>query len=121
MSILSDIMADTLAVIAELKGDVVEYGPAAAGPWVSLPGFVMHPAQVQPRSHDDTAGMEIQEEGNIAKGPLTPALVVGQFLRDVTNGNRVWCVEGVMTDLQQIITLRRVSQGRRTPGRGGDK
>lgn len=114
---MSDALAAGLAALAAVKGDVLTYATTYAGTYAALTGFVIHVDRVQPIT-DTPSHIEEQEETATVKGPATPLLAVGNFVKDVTNGNRIWMVEGVKVDQQQIARLRRYTQGAVTPNRG---
>jgi hypothetical protein len=117
MSGMSDILAAGLASLASIKGDVLTYCATYGGTYAALTGFVIHVDRVQP-IRDGQGHIEEQEETATAKGPATPLLVVGYFVKDTANADRIWLVEGVKVDQQQIARLRRFTQGTATPNRG---
>lgn len=117
MSTMSDALAAGLAALAAVKGDVLTYSATFAGTYAALTGFVIHVDRVQPVT-DTPSHIEEQEETATVKGPTTPLLVAGYFVKDTANADRIWYVEGVKIDQQQIARLRRVTQGAVSPNRG---
>lgn len=118
MSLISDALAAGLAALATAKGDALSYATSVGGTYTALTGWVIHPQPSIPGySHDDERHLETQTELAIAKGPLSPVIATGYYLKDTANGDRVWYVESVATDLQQIVNLRRITQGDATTNR----
>lgn len=118
MSTMSDALAAGLAALASIKGDSLTYCATYGGTYVALTGFIIHVDRVQPMQ-DSPGHIEEQEETATVKGPASPALAEGYFVKDVTNGNRIWRVDAQpKNDQQQIARLRRYTQGAITPNRG---
>ncbi len=118
MSTMSDALAAGLAALAAIKGDALTWCATYGGSYAALTGFVIHVDRVQPAIMNDSRHLEEQEETATVKGPLTPALVRGYFVKDTLNSNRIWYVEAVKVDQQQIARCRRVNQLDATPDRG---
>ncbi len=117
MSDMSTLLASAIASLATTKGDSLTYCATLSGSYTALTGFIIHVDRVQPVTMNDSRHTEEQEETATVKGPSTPALVRGYFVKDVTNGNKVWYVEAVKFDQQQIARCRRVNQLDATPDR----
>ncbi len=118
MSTMSDTLAAGLAALATIKGDALTYCATVAGSYAALTGFVIHVDRADPVRMSGDRNLEEDEEWATVKGPLTPLMVVGYFIKDTLNANRIWYVEAVKVDQQQVIRCRRISQGIATPNRG---
>ncbi len=118
MSTMSDALAAGLAALATIKGDALTWCATYGGTYAALTGFVIHVDRVEAVRMNDERHIEEQEETATVKGPLTPLMVVGYFIKDTLNSNRIWYIEGLKVDQQQVIRCRRISQGIATPNRG---
>lgn len=118
MSILSDALAQAHAALSPFKGESLSYSATQAGTYTALTGFVLLKARVDPVMHDDERGMDMQMQGSTLKGPLTPALELGQFVKDSSvSPAQIYYVESVKVEAQQIANLRRASVLAGTPNR----
>ncbi len=121
MSTISDALATALSTIGTAKGEALTYATTLAGSYTPLTGFVIHIDRVQPAIMNDSRHIEEQEETATVKGPLTPVLARNYFVKDTINGNKLWLVEAVKFDQQQIARCRSVTQLTATPDRGARK
>ncbi len=121
MSDMSTALAQALAALGTFKGDALSYCATVAGSYTALTGFIIHVDRVDAVRSNDGGMIEEQWETATLKGPLSPALSVGYFIKDTLNNNRVWYLEGIKVDQQQIARLRRIDQGIATPNRGGSR
>ena len=115
---MSDALAAGLAALASIKGDVLTYCATQNGTYTALTGFVIHVARVEPIRDGGERHIEELQESATVKGPLTPVLARGAFIKDTLNGNTIWYIEAVKTDQQQVATCRRTTQLDATPDRG---
>jgi hypothetical protein len=104
MSIASDIFATGLAELATVHGHSVSYCATYGGTYVALPGFLLIQQRPVPHSQDEAHGMEVQLLGAVLKGPLTPAMVDGYFIKDVNSGQIYSCRKPKL-EAQQIANL----------------
>ncbi len=118
MSTMSDALAAGLAALASIKGDALTWCATQAGSYAALTGFVIHVDRVEPVRMDDNQHIEKLIETATVKGPLTPVLARGYYIKDTLNSNLVWYVEAVKVDQQQVARCRRVTQLAVTPNRG---
>ena len=118
MSTMSDALAAGLAALATVKGDALTYCATYGGSYAALTGFVIHVDRVEPVQQSDARNIEEQVEGATVKGPTTPLMVRGYFIKDTLNSDRIWYVESVKIDQQQILKCRRTNQLDATPNRG---
>ena len=118
MSVLSDALAQAHAALSPFKGESLSYAATQAGSYTTLTGFVLLKARVDPVMHDDGRGMEMQMQQATLKGPLTPALATGQFIKDSSvTPAEIYSVESVKVEAQQIANLRRSPVLAGTPNR----
>lgn len=101
-----------------MKGEALSYATTQGGAYTALTGFVLLKSRVDPVMQDDQRGMEMQLQGATLKGPLTPALTQGQFVKDSSvSPAEIYYVEAVKVEAQQISSLRRSPVLTGTPNR----
>lgn len=117
MSTMSDILASGLSLLSSVRSDAPSYSATFAGTYTPLTGFVLIIDRLPaPAFNEERQAGEIAQTATL-KGPLTPALSRGQFVKD--GNNDIWAVEGVKAEQQQICTLMRTKVTKRGPDRGG--
>ncbi len=104
MSVASDILATGLAELATVHGHSVSYCATYGGTYVALPGFLLIQQRPSAHTQDDDHGMEVQTLGALLKGPLTPAMVDGYFIKDVNSGT-IYACRKPKFEAQQIANL----------------
>lgn len=119
MGIISENLARALAIVADGKGENLEYAASAGGSFSALVGFVIHQDLLTEPTYDDDSRAAFQTRRAYCKGPVTPALALGYQVRDNTQTPAlIWAVEGVIFECQQIATLARQE---RVNGTGPDR
>ena len=118
MSEIEDLIADGLADLSEAKSESLSYSATQAGSYTAITGFVLVMNATENVREFDDRSMEQQIETATLVGPLAPAIARGNFVKDSHNSDRIWYVESVTTDQQQIAKCRRVHQIATTINRG---
>lgn len=118
MSTASDIFASGFTVLADVHGHSVSYATTYAGTYTALTGFLLIKDRPAPRSQDDDHGMQVQSLGGTLKGPLTPAMIFGRFIKDVGTGQIYTCLEPKF-EAQQIARVEVVDPKQFGPDRKG--
>ncbi len=104
MSIASDIFATGLAELATVHGHSVSYSATYGGSYTALPGFLLIQQRPSAHTQDDAHGAEVQVLGAVLKGPLTPAMLDGYFIKDVNSG-QIYSCRKPKFEAQQIANL----------------
>lgn len=118
MSIASDIFASGLSVLSTVHGHSVSYATTYGGAYTALTGFVLIKDRPAPRTQDDDHQMEVQTLGGVLKGPLTPAMAHGYFIKDVNTGQIYSCLEPKF-EAQQIARVEVADPKQYGPDRKG--
>lgn len=118
MSVISDMLARGLSVLATAKSESVAYRPGISGGFTALTGFVLIQQRVAAPIFDDAQEQEEQRLSATLKGPLSPVLFRGYQIQDTVTG-LIWAVQSNKTDVQQVCQLELVKVTQFTPNRGG--
>lgn len=118
MSTISDALSKGLSFLATAKGETVGYRTGTSGAFTSLTGFVLIQQRVAEPTFSDSDEQEQQTFTATLKGPLTPALAVGNQIHDDITGYH-WAVRSIKNDVQQVCALERTEATNFTPNRGG--
>ncbi len=118
MSIASDIFATGLAELATVHGHSVSYSTTYGGSYTALPGFLLIAQRPPPHEQDDDHQMMVQRQGAVLKGPLTPAMVDGYFIKDVNTG-LIYSCRTPKFEAQQIANLEYTDPKLFGPDRNG--
>jgi hypothetical protein len=109
-------LAAGLSLLSDKRSESLSYATTVGGTYTTLTGWVLTIDRVPaPVFEEQTQAGEVQQTAT-AKGPLSPAIVRGYFIKDANNEK--WAVEGVKTEQQQILTLSRIKVTKRAPDRG---
>ncbi len=120
MSTASDIFASGFTLLSDVHGHSVSYCATYGGTYVALPGFLLIQQRPPPHTQDDAHGIEVQVLGAVLKGPLTPAMVDGYFIKDVGTGTIYSCRKPKF-EAQQIANLEVAQPQQFGPDRDGAK
>ncbi len=118
MSLISTALASALSAIATAKGESLSYCTTYGGTYVALTGFVLHQQRPEAHSQDDDHGMEVQVLRATLKGPLTPAMADGYFIKNVTTGV-IYSCRTPKFESQQIANLEVADPKKYGPDRKG--
>lgn len=114
---MSDILASGLSMLATVRSESLSYCSTVGGTYTALTGWVLLIDRLPaPVFNDENQAGEVQQTATL-KGPLSPALQRGWFIKD--GNNEIWAVEGVKGEQQQVCTLMRTKVTKRGPDRGG--
>lgn len=117
MSMMSDILAQGLSVLATFKGLNLDYRTSEVGAWTALTGFDLIEQRVPEPQYDADDHVVEQKRLATLKGPVSPAILKGYEIRDNTTG-RTWAVESVSFSQQQVVILWRTEVGEHGADRG---
>lgn len=112
--------AQAHAALATAFGHSVSYCATYGGTYIPLPGFLLLQQRPGPRSRDDDHGMEVQVLGATLKGPLTPAMADGYFIKNENTGVIYSCRQPKF-EAQQIANLEVADPKEYGPDRKGAK
>jgi hypothetical protein len=116
---MSGILAAGLAQLATAKGESIGYhATSPTGPFGALTGFVLNIDRLPPLTQDPDHEQEIVLTTGHLKGPVTPLMVRGYYVKDNVSGT-VFAVQSVKLDVQQSCLLESVQVATFTPDRKG--
>ncbi len=119
MSTMSDALASALSALASIKGESLSYCATVGGTYLAMTGWCLHKDRVQPFMEAERE-IELQAQTATLKGPLAPAMTVGLFVKDSSvSPARIYVIEAVKSEAQQVCGCKRTTAGTATPNRHG--
>lgn len=120
MSLMSNALTTALSTISDAKAESLSYATTVNGSYTALDGFVIHQDRIPAPVYDDLGNVVKQRFTGYLKGPVTPLMVRGYFIKDSKPATALtWAVEGIKIEEQQIVTIWREERaGVAGPDRG---
>lgn len=120
MSVVGDALAVGLVALSGAIGASLQYRTGTSGGFTALTGWVLIQNRVDPIMFDESRAAEEQQRTASLKGPVSPLMVQGYQVQDITTGI-IWAIQSAKLGPHQVCVLEYVSTTKRTPERHGAK